>query len=119
MDFCSVLGHFDIAVICEPEDRHICFSACFQWWCFLSGKIYDDNLIAIWSSQGHDDVPCFRLVTAAQGPQVLYCTTNMASIDTSHALKQFDDLVTRGELFYTPSKPVIINDNGLDVSISP
>ena len=62
--------------------------------------------------------PHFRLMFGGQhGPQN---TINMASINTSHALKQFDDLVARGELFYTPSKPVIIDDNGLDVSmISP
>jgi len=43
----------------------------------------------------------------------------MTTIDSTSALSQFDDLVTRGELFYTPSKPIILSDSGLDVSSAP
>lgn len=43
----------------------------------------------------------------------------MAIINSASALSQFDDLVTRGELFYTPSTPIILNDSGLDVRTTP
>jgi len=62
-------------------------------------------------------VTMFQVGDSTSGSSSTVRTVNMASIDTSHALKQFDDLVARGELFYTPSKPVIVNDNGLDVSM--
>lgn len=42
----------------------------------------------------------------------------MTTISSAEVLKQFDSLVEQGELFYTPSKPIILRDDGLDVRLT-